>query len=157
MRRLMTTFWWYFSGVPLLLVISLYGLYSHGTEWHHRHEVENNGTQTTASLVRSSGIESVLVTWTDLGGRSQTANAWTGKPFARLARAGQDVAIKYVPESTLEPVILSEAAEREGVNEWWILRDAWVALAMTIICAVIAWNVLITKSRASARSMFVLV
>jgi hypothetical protein len=150
MRRLVTTFWWYFSGVPLLLVISLYGLYSHDTERQHRREVETHGTQTTGRVVKSSGIESVLVTWTDRDGRSQTADAWTGKPFARLARPGQDVAIKYMPESTLEPVIMSEAAERDRVNEWWIARDAWVALAMTIICAVIAWTVLTGKKRASA-------
>jgi len=150
MGRLVKTFWWVFFGVPVLLVISLYGLYSHGTERQHRHEVVTLGTQTTARVVKSSGIESVLVTWTDLGGRSQTAEAWTGKPFARLARAGQDVAIKYVPKSTLEPVILSEAAERDRVNEWWIARDAWMALAMTIICAVIAWMVLTGKNQARA-------
>jgi len=150
MRRLVTTFWWVFSGVPLLLLIGLYGVYSHGMERQHRHEVVRHGVQTTARVVKSSGIESVLVTWTNLGGRSQTADAWTGKPFARLARAGQDVAIKYVPESTLEPVILSEAAERDRVNEWCIARDAWVALTMTIICAVIASIVLTGNSRARA-------
>ena len=137
MRRLVTTFWWVFSGVPLLLLIGLYGVYSHGMERQHRHEVVRHGVQTTARVVKSSGIESVLVTWTNLGGRSQTADAWTGKPFARLARAGQDVAIKYVPESTLEPVILSEAAERDRVNDWWINANIAMAVAMTIVCVVI--------------------
>jgi hypothetical protein len=151
MRHLVKTFWWAFSGVPLLLLISLNGLYSQGMERQHRHEVVTHGTQTTARVVKSSGIESVLVTWTDLGGRTRTADAWTGKPFARLARAGQDVAIKYVPESMLEPVILSEAAERDRMNDWWIGGNAKVALAMMTICAVIAWIVLTGKNRAPMR------
>ena len=78
------------------------------------------------------------------------ADAWTGKPFARLARAGQDVAIKYVLESTLEPVILSEATERDRVNEWWIASNAAVAIAMAIICAVIGGIVLTARYRARA-------
>jgi hypothetical protein len=49
---------------------------------------------------------------------------------------------------TLSPVILSEAAERERVNEWWIVRNVWVAVAMTIVCAVIGGIVLTGKIRA---------
>jgi hypothetical protein len=150
MQRLIATVGWRFAGAPLLLLISLYGLYSHGMERQHRHEVMTHGTQATARVVKSSGIESVRITWTNLGGRPQTADAWTGKPLARLARAGQDVAIKYVPESTLEPVILSEAAERDRVNEWWIESNAWVAIAMTIICAIIGGIVLAGNNRARA-------
>jgi hypothetical protein len=148
MLRLVTTFWWLFAGLPLLLLISLYGLYSHSLERMHRHEVMTHGAQTTARVVKSSGIESVLVTWTDLGGRLRTADAWTGKPFARLARTGESVAIKYVSESMLNPVILSEAAERERVNEWSIVRNFWVAIAMTIVCAVIGGIVLTGENRA---------
>jgi hypothetical protein len=98
MHRLVTTFWWLFAGPPLLLLISLYGLYSQSLERMHRHEVMTHGTQTTARVVKSSGIESVLSSWTDSGGRPRTADAWTAKPFARLARTGENVAIKYVSE-----------------------------------------------------------
>jgi hypothetical protein len=150
MRRLETIFWWPFSGAALLLLISVYGLYSHRMERQHRHEVVTHGTQTNARVVKSSGIEAVLITWTDSAGRSQTADAWTGKPFARLAHTGQNVAIKYLPKSTLEPVILSEAAERDRVNAWWIGSNTGVAIAMTIICVVIGRNVRAGTYRARA-------
>jgi hypothetical protein len=129
---------WGFGGAPLLLLISLYGLYSHITERQHRHEVMTRGTQADARVVKSSGIVSVLVAWTDSTGRQTTAEAWTGKPFARSAGAGQAVAIMYIPESTLEPVILSEASERERINEWWTTANIGLAIAMTMVCAVVA-------------------
>ena len=150
MRRLITTFWWIFVGIPWLLVISLCLLYSHWMERQHRHEVMTHGVQTTARIIRSSSIESVRVTWADSGGRAEMADAWTGKPFARMARAGQDVAIKYVPESMLDPVILSEAAERDRVNEWGIKSSAGVALIMTTICVLIGGVVLTAKYRIRA-------
>lgn len=105
--RLITTFGWRLAGVPLLLLISVYGLYSHAMERQHRIQVLTHGSQTDARIVKSSGIESVRVAWTDSSGQPRTADAWTGKPLARLARAGQVVAIKYLPGATLGPVILS--------------------------------------------------
>jgi hypothetical protein len=148
--RIIKTFWWCLAGLPLLLLISLFGVYSHWMERQHRYEVLTHGTQANARLIKSSGPDSVLITWTDLTGRPRTVEAWTGKPFARLAHAGQEVAIKYIPDSAVEPVILSEAAERDRVDAWWIGSNTWMATAMTIICAVIGGIWLAEKYRTRA-------
>jgi hypothetical protein len=128
---------WRIAGAPLLVIISLYGLAGHMLERRHRVEVVAHGREAEAQVVKSSGLESVLVKWTDSSGQHRTADAWTGKPFARQARAGQRVAIRYDADQAMEPVILSEAAERERVNAWWISADLGVAIAMTVICLVV--------------------
>ncbi len=133
----MRVIFWQLAGAPLLVIISLYSLYGHVTERQHRHEIIAHGKEAEARVVRSSGVDSVIVEWDDSNGARKTAEAWTGKPFARLARVGQGVAIKYDTASALEPVILSEAAERERINDWWINSNLAVAIAMTVICGLI--------------------
>jgi hypothetical protein len=80
--RIIKTFWWCLAGLPLLLLISLFGLYSHGMERQHRHEVLTHGTQANARLIKSSGPDSVLITWTDLTGRPNPDYASSLKKFA---------------------------------------------------------------------------
>jgi hypothetical protein len=128
--------WWRLAGAPLLLLISIYGLYGHVMERQHRHDVLARGEEAKARVVRSSGVESVVVAWTDASGRERSAETWVGKPFARQG-IGDTVTIKYLPGADIEPVILSEAAERERVNEWWIWTNLGVAVAMAVLCTVI--------------------
>jgi len=133
----MRVIFWRSAGAPLLLVISLYGLYGHVAEREHRHEIIAHGREAEARVLMSAGAESVLIEWDDSSGTRKMAATWTGKPFARLARPGQGVAIKYDTASALEPVILSEVAERDRVNDWWINANIAMAVAMTIVCVVI--------------------
>jgi hypothetical protein len=129
---------WRLAGAPLLLLISLYGLYGHVMERQHRNDALARGEEAKARVVRSSGVESVVVTWTDSSGRERRAESWVGKPFARQG-VGDTVTIKYLPGADSEPVIVSEAAERERVNEWWIWTNLGVAVAMALLCAVIGF------------------
>jgi hypothetical protein len=140
--------WWRLAGAPLLLLISFYGLYGHVMERQHRHNVLAHGVEAKARVVRSSGVESVVVTWTDAGGRERSAQTWVGKPFARQG-VGETVTIKYLPGAHSEPVIPSEAAERERVNEWWIRTNLGVAIAMALLCTVI--GILIAMGARSRR------
>src|SRR5690349_21272564 len=110
---------WRLAGAPLLLLFSLYGLYGHLTERAHRNDVLARGTLAQARVIRSLGVDTVEVQWTSADGRERSATSWVGKPFARQS-IGKAVAIKYVATATGEPVILSEVAERERINSWWI-------------------------------------
>ena len=127
---------WRLAGAPLLLIISLYGLYGHEMERQHRNDVLARGVEATARVVERTGVESVIVRWTDASGHERSAESWVGKPFARQG-VGANVTIKYLPGDDPEPVILSEATERERVNEWWIRADLGVATAMTLVCVLI--------------------
>jgi hypothetical protein len=142
---------WRLAGAPLLLLISLYGLYGHVMERQHRRDVLAHGEEANARVVYSSGVESVVVAWTDATGRKRSAEAWVGKPFARQG-IGETVTIKYLPGVDAEPVILSEAAERERVNEWWIWTNLGVAIATALLCTVIGFFMVIgARSRRAAR------
>src|SRR5262249_46765321 len=130
--------------------ISLYGLYGHVMERQHRNDVLARGEEAKARVVRSSGVESVVVTWTDASGRERSAETWVGKPFARQG-VGNTVTIKYLPGADPEPVILSEAAERERVNEWWIRTNLGGAIATALLCAVIGFFMVMgARSRRAA-------
>jgi len=133
---------WRFIGAPLLLIVSLYGLYGSMVDRRDRNDVVVHGKAAQARVVQSSGLESVLVVWTDSAGARRTGQAWTGKPFARQAQAGQEVAIKYKGDPALQPVILSQAPERERVNAWWTNANAAAAVAMTLVCVVIGMFIL---------------
>ena len=135
---------WRLTGAPLLLVVSLYGLYGHLTERAHRNNVLAHGTNAQARVIRSLGIDTVEVQWTDADGREHFATSWVGKPFARQA-IGKAVAIKYLAAEAGHPVILSEAAERERFNSWWINSNLGVAGIMTTICIVIGFSILFDK------------
>jgi hypothetical protein len=142
---------WQLAGAPILLLISLYGRYGHVMERQHRSDALARGEEAKARVVRSSGVESVVVTWTDASGRERSAEAWVGKPFARQG-IGETVMIKYLPGADAEPVILSEAAERERVNEWWIRTNLGVAIATALLCAVIGFFMVTgARSRRAAR------
>jgi hypothetical protein len=64
---------WRLAGAPVLLLISLYGLYGHVMERQHRNDALARGEEVKARVVRSSGVESVVVTWTDASGRECSA------------------------------------------------------------------------------------
>ena len=99
----------------------------------HRVEVLANGKDARASLQRVLDNESVIVDWRDHAGAPRTGRAYTGKSFARAGNR-QNIAIKYDANFVLEPVILSEASERDRINGWMITTSLWVASAMTLLC-----------------------
>jgi hypothetical protein len=99
-------------------------------------------------VVSKSGIESVVLQWADADGHKGIAESWVGKPFAQRS-VGDTVAIKYLPGSRREAVILSEAAERDRVNTWWINANLAVAGAMSIICTV--FGIMVMSVRRSGR------
>jgi hypothetical protein len=126
-----------------MLVVSLTHLTSHMLEQGHRQRVMANGMSARAIVRQPSGHEWVTVDWRDAADRVRTGTAWTGKPFARLLKEGrgaQTVDIKYAHDPALEPVIVSEAAERERANQWWIRVDTGMAVFCTIM---VAWSVLV--------------
>ena len=123
--------WWVLAGPTLLLLFSIYGLYDHLAERSHRNDVLARGMQAQARVVRAFGYEGVVVQWTDDDGRERSATSWVGKPFARQS-IGKTVTIKYLRGSTREPVILSEAAERERVNAWWVNQNLAMAGAAIV-------------------------
>jgi hypothetical protein len=127
----------FLAGIPFLLIISLCSLYWNLVEQKHRAVVLANGKDARASLQRVLNSESVIVDWRDSAGAPRTGQAYTGKPFARLFRDRHDIAIKYDANFVLEPVILSEVAERDRVNRFWIMSDLWVAFTMTLACVLI--------------------
>jgi hypothetical protein len=122
------------AGIPFLLIISLCSLYWNLVEQKHRAAVLANGKDARASLQRILHVESAIVDWRDFAGAPRTGQAYTGKSFARLLRDRQDIAIKYDANFVLEPVILSQVAERDRVNRFWIMSDLWVAFTMMLVC-----------------------
>jgi hypothetical protein len=148
MTAVVNKVWYFLVGPPLLLLIGLSGLYDHLTERSHRNDALARGTEAQARVAGKSGIESVLVEWTDADGRKNIADSWVGKPFARRS-VGETVAIKYLPGSRGAVVILSEAAERERVNAWWINANFAVVGTMSVVCAV--FGIMIMRGRRSGR------
>jgi hypothetical protein len=138
--------------MPLLLVFSLYHLSGHLSEQRRRDLVLAQGHEAQALVREPTGIEFVTVEWSDAGGRTRTGLAWTGKVFARQFRdgsafSGQGVRIKYLDDAAVEPVIISQAAERQRVNNWWIYADGFVALWVALVCAAVGFAIL--RSRRS--------
>ena len=129
-----------FGGAPLLLIVVLFMLDGHLAEQRDRRLVLSSGQTASAIIHEPSGLEYVTVTWTDGAGRQRTSTAWTGKPFARQFRerqnkAAQREAIEYVANTRVAPVILSEAAERQRVNTWWIYDSLGMALISGVLTA----------------------
>ena len=117
---------WHFAvGGAVLVVISLYQIYGVIGEQWDRSDVIARGRDAQARVVRATGLESVLIEWTDEAGRQLQAESRTGKPFARSS-SGRTVAIKYDPALTREPVILSEVPEREQVDAFWLRSSLFV-------------------------------
>lgn len=125
------------AGIPFLLIIGLCSLYWNLVEQKHRTEVLANGKAARASLQRVLGPESVIVNWRDFAGAPRTGQAYTGKSFARLLPNQRDIAIKYDANFVLEPVILSEVAERDRVNRSWTNAGLWISFTMTVACVML--------------------
>jgi hypothetical protein len=134
--------WHKFLGAPLLLIFSLANLGWHLLEQNHRQSVLAKGKVAQAMTRTPSGGQWVTVEWQVAAGNTRVGTAWTGKPFARRlkesAEAVRAVDIKYIDNSD-EAVILSEVAERERVNNWWIRADISMAIVMGVL---LAWSTL---------------
>lgn len=123
-------------GAALLLVTSLFLIRDALDERQNRVDLLAHGRDTQARVTQSAGPESVLIEWTDETGKQLRAESRTGKPFART-HVGRMVAIKYDPDGLIrEPLILSEASERERVNTFWIQSSIVVSIGAATICAV---------------------
>ena len=129
--------WFSFLGAPLLLIWSLFDLGSHKLEQKRRHQVLIEGKEAQAVVRPPSGLQWVTIEWQDTAGRPRDGTGWTGKPFARRIReyrgVTETVEIKYLDDPAINPVILSEAPERERVNKWWIYTDMGMSTAMSIL------------------------
>lgn len=142
---------WHFAvGGAVLLVISLYQLYGVIGEQWSRSDVIARGRDAQARVIRATGLESVLIEWTDEGGRQLQAESRTGKAFAR-SNSGRTVVIKYDPALTREPVILSEVPEREQTDAFWLRSSLFVIAGVAAVCAAAAFSMLrVRRARAVA-------
>ena len=134
------------GGLGLLLIVSLWDLYGHVIERRHRHEVIAEGKEAIALVAKSSGLESVIVNWTDSDGHVRTGDARTLKQVSK-PYVGTRVVIKYVVDPVYEPVILSEVDNREKANLFWIESDLWVTAVIILGCALVGVQVLRTRLR----------
>ena len=136
------------NGLALLLILSLWHLYGHVIEQRHRHWVLADGKEAMAFVLKFSGLQSVIVSWTDSDGQSRTGEARTRKQVSSDRRfVGERVAIKYLVDPVFEPVILSEVDNREGENRFGIKSDLWVASVIIVACTLIGFQVLRTRFR----------
>jgi hypothetical protein len=139
-------------GPPILLLASLYLLYGNVRERQQREDVINHGEEAQASIKRLPGRPgAVIIEWTARDYGLRTAEAWAGKSFLRDARPGQLVTIKYIQNSAVEPVIVSELTTRERENRWLIRTSAGVAIAMVLACVFIGRCIL--AGRKSSKGM----
>jgi hypothetical protein len=133
-------YWQQILGFPIVFAISLYLLYSHMTEATLRDRTVAEGREANGFVHGPTGNEYVTVDWTDADGHPRTAIAWTGKPFARVIRErpphGRQVAIKYLDDARIAPVILDQVAEREHDNQWWLNAATGLGLVSGGWCAV---------------------
>ena len=122
---------------PILLagfitVVAFFGLnssdiYRQIVEHQHRNEVLARGKSAVATVQKQSSYQSVVISWTDSTGKTRTAEAMTGKAFARsaarppptIASTPQRVEIRYVDDPSINPVVLSEVAERERFDNFY--------------------------------------
>src|SRR5262249_12540370 len=104
-----------------------------GERWA-RSDVLAHGRDAEARVVRATGLESVLIEWTDEGGKHLAAESRTGRVFARSS-PGTTVGIKYDPALIRQPVILSEVAERERIDAFWLQSSLFVIAGIAAVCA----------------------
>jgi hypothetical protein len=106
-------------------------IYRQIVERQHRNEVLARGKSAVATVQKQSSYESVVISWTDSTGETRTAEAMTGKAFARSAplpnhvSTRQRVDIRYVDDPSVNPVVLSEVVEREKFDNF---RFYWTPL-----------------------------
>ncbi len=142
--------WHLEAGGAVLLIISLYDVYVVVGEQWDRSDVLAHGRDAQARVVRSTGLESVLIEWTDEGGRQLTAESKTGKAFARSS-LGTTVRIKYESASIRKPVILSEVPEREQLDAFWLRSSLFVVAGLAAVCAAAVFSMLrVRRMRAGA-------
>lgn len=135
-------------GLTLLLIASLWDLYENVVEQWHRHEILANGKEAMALVLKSTGLQSVILSWTDFDGQSRTGEARTRKQVSSDRRLiGERVAIKYLADLPFEPVILSEVEDRERENHFWVNSNFWVASAILAGWALIGFQVLRRRFR----------
>jgi hypothetical protein len=135
-------------GGALLLTISLYSIYGVAREQRDRSIVLAHGRDAQARVIRTTGLESVMIEWSDGDGKQRTAESRTGKVFARSS-LGKTVLIKYDHGSVREPVILSEVPERERINIFWLRSSVFVGAGLSAICAA-AFYIMRRERRMSA-------
>jgi hypothetical protein len=135
-------------GLGLLSTASLWDLYGNVVEQWRRHEVLSNGKEAMALVLKSSGIQVVILSWTDFDGQSRTGEARTRKQVSRDRRfVGERVAIKYLVDPSFDPVILSEVEDRERENHFWINSNLWVSSVALVGCALIGFQYLRRRYR----------
>jgi hypothetical protein len=103
----------------LAVVIGARNVVNRISECGDRHEIFVNGKDAVARIVHSDHTDSVTIEWSDSDYHPRTANIRTSRKFAREARDGQRVAIQYVDDLGLNPVIPSEHGE--------CLDDSWIS------------------------------
>jgi hypothetical protein len=135
---------WLSVGGALLLIISLYQVYGVVGEQRDRSDVLAHGRDAQARVVQATGLESVLIEWTGEGGKRLTAGSKTGKAFARSS-VGTTVLIKYDPALIREPVILSEVAEREQFDAFWLRSSLFLVAGLAAVCATAVFSILRTR------------
>jgi hypothetical protein len=114
----------------VVLVVILLPLYGHFGERQNRHVVLAGGRQAMALVERSSGLQSVVLVWIDANGQTRMGEAWTRKQGDGRHFVGKRVAIQYVDDPSVMPVILSEVAEREWVNEFELTWNPLITIIL---------------------------
>jgi hypothetical protein len=114
----------------IFLILLLHPLYGHFGERQNRHEVLAGGRQAVALVERSAGLQSVVLGWIDSNGQTRTGEAWTRKQVGGRQFVGKRVAIQYVDDPSVMPVILSEVAEREWANEFELYWNPVIGIVL---------------------------
>jgi hypothetical protein len=125
--------------VPILAVCAT-NLVSHVSERHHREHVMTSGRDVAATVRAPTGLEWVTVHWTDAKGDVRVGTSWTGKPYARSVRDSALVSkvatIRYVDDRAIDPIIVTEVAERQRSNTFWVTADTGILFVATIMAAI---------------------
>jgi uncharacterized protein (DUF736 family) len=114
----------------IVLVLVIYSLYGNFGERQNRREVLAGGRQAIARVERSTGLQSVMFGWIDANGQTRTGEAWTRKQGDGRQFVGKRVAIQYVDDPSVMPVILSEVAEREWANEFQLYWNPLITIVL---------------------------
>ena len=125
-----------FGAAPFCLLATLVLLYGHLSEQRARRLVLSEGLTASAMVRGPSDLQYVTVNWTDDAGRQRSGTAWTRKGFTRPLKAGAatpQLNIKYVSENNIDPVILSEVAEREWANKFSIYACSAMSLIFSLM------------------------
>src|SRR5689334_19002310 len=89
-------------------------------EQQNRREVLAHGQDAIAEVDYSTGLQAVAIRWIDASGKPRRGEARTRKQVSGLRFAGKQVPIKYVDDPKVPPVMLTEVADREHDNWFWL-------------------------------------